>query len=97
MIYVSRKHEGFGNMNVLISSTLDKSKLQYIQNSVARLLTHTPTRHHITPVLQNLHWLPVPQRIQFKILLLTHKALHNQAPSYLTDLLHRHNPPRSLR
>uniref|UniRef100_A0A8P4G516 Reverse transcriptase domain-containing protein n=1 Tax=Dicentrarchus labrax TaxID=13489 RepID=A0A8P4G516_DICLA len=77
------------------SKTLNK--LQYIHNSAARMLTHTRTRDHITPILQNLHWLPVPQRIQFKILLLTHKALHNQAPSYLTDLLHRHNPSRSLR
>ena len=38
---------------------------------------------------------PVSQYILFKILLLTHKALHNQTPSYLTDLLHRHNPFRS--
>lgn len=40
------------------------------------------------PVLQNLHLLPVPYCIPSKILLLTHKALHNQAPSYLTDLFH---------
>ncbi|XP_046873364.1 uncharacterized protein LOC124465555 [Hypomesus transpacificus] len=73
------------------------NKLQYIQNSAARLLTHTRSRDHITPVLQKLHWLPVPQRIHFKVLLLTHKALHNQAPRYLTDLLHHHTPSRSLR
>ncbi|TKS65865.1 hypothetical protein D9C73_028105 [Collichthys lucidus] len=41
-----------------------------IQNSAARLLY---TRDHITPVLQNLHWLLVPQRTQFK-------SLHNQTP-----------------
>ncbi|XP_061765110.1 uncharacterized protein LOC133558054 [Nerophis ophidion] len=73
------------------------NKLQYIQNSAARLLTHTTSREHITPVLQKLHWLPVPHRIHFKILLLTHKSLHNQAPCYLTNLLHRHTPSRSLR
>lgn len=73
------------------------NKLQYIQNSAARLLTHTRSRDHITPVLQNLHWLPVPYRIKFKILLLTHKALHNQAPSYLKDLLHPYTPSRTLR
>ncbi|XDV31632.1 hypothetical protein PO909_002599 [Leuciscus waleckii] len=84
--------------SILYGTTLKSlNKLQYIQNSAARLLTHTRTRDHITPVLKNLHWLPVPQRIQFKILLLTHKALYNQAPSYLTDLLHRHNPSRCLR
>ncbi|XP_078272170.1 uncharacterized protein LOC144602922 [Rhinoraja longicauda] len=73
------------------------SKLQYIQNSAARLLTHSPIRDHITPVLYKLHWLPIPQRIQYKILLMTYKALHNLAPSYLTDLLHRHTPTCTLR
>ncbi|XP_072556731.1 uncharacterized protein [Paramormyrops kingsleyae] len=77
------------------SKTLNR--LQYIQNSAARLLTQTRSREHITPVLQKLHWLPVPQRIHFKILLITFKALHNLAPSYLTDLLHHHTPSRSLR
>uniref|UniRef100_UPI00358F988E uncharacterized protein n=1 Tax=Myxine glutinosa TaxID=7769 RepID=UPI00358F988E len=73
------------------------NKLQYIQNSAARLLTHSRTRDHITPVLYKLHWLPIPQRIQYKILLLTYKALHNLAPSYLADLLSRHTPTRNLR
>ncbi|XP_068597914.1 uncharacterized protein [Brachionichthys hirsutus] len=79
----------------LPSTTLHK--LQYIQNSAARLLTHTRSREHITPVLKNLHWLPVPQRIQFKVLLITFKALHNLPPPYLTDLLHHHTPSCSLR
>ncbi|XP_045906087.1 uncharacterized protein LOC123971372 [Micropterus dolomieu] len=73
-----------------------QNKLQYIQNSAARLLTTTRTRDNITLVLQNLHLLPVPQRIPYKILLLTHKALHNKAPSYLTDLLYHHNPSCNL-
>jgi len=30
---------------------------------------------HISPVLQNLHWLPVKYHIHFKILLLTYKSL----------------------
>ncbi len=42
---------------------------------------------HITPVLKDLHWLPVECRVDFKILLLTHKALHGKAPQYLADLL----------
>ncbi|KAL7851572.1 hypothetical protein AOLI_G00219280 [Acnodon oligacanthus] len=55
-------------------------KLQMVQNSAARLLTHTHAHHHITPVLQRLHWLPLKHRIQFKILLLTYKALNNLTP-----------------
>jgi len=44
-----------------------------------------------------LHWLPIEQWINFNILLITFKALHNQAPSYLIDLLTYYQPPRLLR
>ena len=53
--------------------------------------------HHITPVVQQLHWLPARKRILFKILLLTYKALHGLAPDYITELLISHKPIRSLR
>ncbi|KAJ8396523.1 hypothetical protein AAFF_G00018290, partial [Aldrovandia affinis] len=52
---------------------------------------------HISPVLASLHWLPINYRVDHKVLLLTYKVLHGLAPSYLTDLLHPYNPPRSLR
>jgi len=42
---------------------------------------------HITPALIDLHWLPISFRVQFKLLLLVYKALHNQSPSYIKDLL----------
>ncbi|XP_029923297.1 uncharacterized protein LOC115370421 [Myripristis murdjan] len=72
-------------------------KLQLVQNSAARIITGTPSIHHITPVLQQLHWLPVQFRIQFKVLLFTFKAIHNLAPPYLSDLLHVPTPSRALR
>lgn len=62
-------------------------KLQHVQNSAARLLTYTRKYDHITPVLKELHWLPVAERIDFKILLLTFKAINNIAPKYLQELL----------
>ncbi len=67
-------------------------KLQHAQNSAARLVTKTAKFHHITPILFQLHWLPIKQRISFKILLLTYKALHNQAPAYITDLITVYTP-----
>ncbi|XP_063069010.1 uncharacterized protein LOC134460561 [Engraulis encrasicolus] len=73
------------------------NRLQYIQNSAARLLTHTRPWHHITPILYQLHWLPIHSRIHFKILLLVYKAQHNLAPSYITSLLTPYNPTRTLR
>ena len=72
-------------------------KLQRAQNAAARMLTRTRKFDHISPVLQRLHWLPVRYRIHFKIILLTWKALHDMAPSYISELLNRHNPSRHLR
>uniref|UniRef100_A0A8D3B260 Reverse transcriptase domain-containing protein n=1 Tax=Scophthalmus maximus TaxID=52904 RepID=A0A8D3B260_SCOMX len=85
--------------NSLLLGCPNKSvkSLQLIQNAAARVLTGTRKRDHISPVLESLHWLPVKFRIEFKILLLTYKALNNQAPSYLTELLVSYYPNRSLR
>ena len=63
------------------------SKLQRVQNAAARLVTSTRKYDHITPVLYNLHWLPVFYRIYFKILILTFKAIHNMSPSYISNLV----------
>ena len=73
------------------------NRLQKIQNYAARITTVTPKRSHISPVLAQLHWLPVRQRIEYKILLYTYKALNGLAPIYLTDLIECYIPPRTLR
>ena len=52
---------------------------------------------HVTPLLKHLHWLPVKQRISFKIGLLTFKILNDKAPQYLKDLIQIHEPDRDLR
>ena len=72
-------------------------KLQRIQNSAARIVTKTKKSEHITPVLGNLHWLPVSKRIIFKLMLITFKSVNLMAPKYLTDLLQAYRPGRSLR
>ncbi len=73
------------------------NRLQLIQNSAARVLTSTKKSAHITPVLQQLHWLPVTYRIQFKILVLVFKARYGLAPSYLSELIPPYVPARTLR
>ena len=75
--------------NALVSSRLDYCnsllfgisklnilRLQRLQNCLARAITKTSKFEHITPVLTNLHWLPVKQRNDFKIALIVHKVLH---------------------
>ncbi len=73
------------------------SKLQSVQNSAVRILTGTKTSEHISPVLESFHWLPVRFRIDFKILMLTYKALHGLALHYLSQLLSVYTPSRDLR
>ncbi len=73
------------------------NKLQIVQNAAARVLTRSRTYDHITPILQSLHWLPIKFRISYKILLLAYKTLNYVAPAYLTNLLLRYNPTRSIR
>ncbi|KAI2666880.1 Altered inheritance of mitochondria protein 11 [Labeo rohita] len=73
------------------------NKLQIVQNADARVLTRARKYDHITPILKSLHWLPIRFCISYKIALLTYKALNGLAPAYLTSLLPRYNPSRSLR
>ena len=69
-------------------------KLQMVQNFVARLITGTRRRDHVTPVLFSLHWLPVHQRIEFKLLLLVFCDVHHLCPVYLVI---PYTPTRTLR
>ena len=65
-------------------------KLQSVQNAAARLITRSGKCDHITPILFDLYWLPVSERIKFQNLLLTFKTLHQ-------DLITGYLPSRSLR
>jgi hypothetical protein len=72
-------------------------KLQRIQNAAARVIARTKKFEHISPILKQLHWLPIHQRIVFKVLLFVFKALNNLAPIYLTELLEPLTHSRTLR
>ena len=72
-------------------------KLQRVQNYAARLVKKSGRRGSITRQLKDLHWLPVLERIQFKVLLVVYKSLNGLAPMYLRNLLDYYNPGRTLR
>ena len=78
-------------------SSRNLGRLQRIQNACARLIMRKSKFDHITPLLRELHWLPIDKRIKFKIMLLTYKCINGLAPSYLSDLLHHHQINRTLR
>ena len=71
-------------------------KLQRVQNACDRVILFRSKRDHVTPVLLELQWLPVENRITFKSLLLTFKCLHGIAPPYLSARLSPYWPIRNL-
>ena len=72
-------------------------KLQRVQNRAARLVKKLPWRSSITRYLRQLHWLPIKERLCFKVLLIVYKSLNNLSPRYLQGLFNYYNPPRTLR
>ena len=75
----------------LPSTAIDR--LQRVQNSLARIVIPTVERtEQITPTLRKLNWLPISQRIIFKIAAITFKTLQFKQPSYLCDLLKAYSP-----
>jgi len=70
-------------------------KLQRAQNNAVQIVLEAPRRSHVSPLLRTLHWLPVQQRIDYKVALLTFKVHSTSTPSYLRLLIqdreHGHN------
>ena len=72
-------------------------KLQRAQNNVARVICQQRQRVNARPLLKSLHWLPIQERIRYKVALITYKALSTSVPSYLNELLQCQETTRSLR
>ena len=79
------------------TSLSNLARLQLVQNTLARVVTEKSRFCRMMPILSDLHWLPVRQRIDFKIATITFKVLHFQQPSHLAALIPRYVPTRSLR
>ena len=89
----------FGNAALYgITGTL-LYRLEMVQRSAARaiLRLHRRDQHSMTEALRELHWLPVTQRIDFKLLTFMHSAVHANIPRYLADRITPYVPHRSLR
>ena len=63
-------------------SSFNLHKLQSIQNTIAHIVTNHRKYCHLTPILKQLHWLPMKYRCMFKTATLVYKFLHSGSPSY---------------
>ena len=75
--------------NALYYSINEKylDELQRIQNAAAKVVFNLYKHDHLGDTLKILHWLPIRERIHYKILLLVYKSLNGMGPKYLQDLL----------
>ena len=76
---------------------LQIKRLSRLQNIAARIITRTKPTEHITPVLRDLHWLPIKDRIIFKIFIYVYKSNNNMSPLYISNLLTPYKQERQLR
>ena len=85
--------------NALLYGTSERniSKLQRVQNAVARAVDCRPRRAHMRPVLAKFHWLPIRERLHYKMALLAYQGRVGLLPRYLSTLLSDYKPARTLR
>jgi hypothetical protein len=85
--------------NSLLYGTTEKNlrRLQIIQNDLARTVLQLSRRTSARQSLQTLHWLPIKQRIDYKLATVVYKLRQTGTPSYLSDFIVDYQPSRTLR
>lgn len=73
------------------------NKYQAVLNAAARLILGGRSRDHVTPLLMQLHWLRIRERIAFKIACITWRCLNGCGPEYLVSDLHYESDGRQRR
>ncbi|XP_072039433.1 uncharacterized protein [Amphiura filiformis] len=87
----------YGNSLLAGTTNINLSKLQRIQNRAVRLIYGLKRRDHITPYIMDLHWLPIRERVNFKILTIIYQCVNDIAPLYLQSGIHSYTTSRHLR
>jgi len=77
----------YGNATLAGLPGRELNRLQSVLNAAARLIFAASKYDHLAPLLCDLHWLRVPERIDFKIAVLVYRCLHGLAPAYLSTVL----------
>ena len=71
---------------------LNIKHMQQVQNMAAKVVLNLRKHDSSTDTIKPLHWLPIRQLIEYKIINLTQQCIHRQAPNYLKKLLEIHKP-----
>ena len=73
------------------------NKLQAVQNAAARVVYRLRKFDRVSHVRKRLHWLPIRERIHYKVAVITFNVLNGDGPDYLKELLHPQKSGRTLR
>ena len=89
MLISSLVHSRLDYCNVVLTGlpSRDIQRLQLILNSAVRLSAGSRKFDHVTPLLRDRHWLPMVERIDYKLCVLVYRCLHGTAPSYLAEFI----------
>ena len=87
----------YGNALLAGAAKEQISRLQTVQNSAAKMILRKKRRDHAKPLLATLHWLPVEQRIQYKLSTFAYRHFEGSLPPYLSERLTTYVPARVLR
>ena len=82
---------GWCEPNLIMSSNLSRKFKTFLQVS----FSWHPATYHSTPLLEKLHWLPISERIKYKVACVCFNAVNGSGPAYLSELLY--TPSRTLR
>ena len=85
--------------NALLLGTTKSNiaKLQHVQCDLARVVLQAPWRTSSKPLLEQLHWLPIQERITFKVAVITFKTRSSKQPEYLSEIICDYEQTRNLR
>jgi len=77
----------YGNTTLAGLPAFQLRHLQSVLNTAARLIPWSSQYEHVTPMLQDLHWLRSTEYIDFKLAVLVYRCLHGLGPQYLSDYM----------
>lgn len=83
----------YGNFVYVGLPAYQQRRLQSVLNAAARMVFRLRRYDHVTDALATLHWLRIPERVNFRLAVMAFRVLHGQAPSYLNQLVRVANLP----